>query len=46
MLEIGCNCVLGYNEQFDLERNNGIIIRAYGTACIISAVSLFVPSRR
>eukprot|EP00667_Euglena_gracilis_P001395 EG_transcript_1396 len=38
VLEIGCNCVLGYNEQFDLERNNGIIIRAYGTACIISAV--------
>ena len=39
VLELGCNCVLGYNEQFDLERNNGIIIRAYGTACIISMVS-------
>jgi uncharacterized protein YbjQ (UPF0145 family) len=36
---LGCNCVLGYAEQFDLERHNGIIIRGYGTACIISLVT-------
>eukprot|EP00759_Apiculatamorpha_spiralis_P029377 PhF_6_TR31531/c0_g2_i1/m.46485 len=38
VIELGCNCVLGYREQFDLEPDNGIIIRAVGTACIISAV--------
>eukprot|EP01059_Diplonema_ambulator_P010954 TRINITY_DN20961_c0_g1_i1.p1 TRINITY_DN20961_c0_g1~~TRINITY_DN20961_c0_g1_i1.p1 ORF type:complete len:1112 (+),score=343.57 TRINITY_DN20961_c0_g1_i1:92-3427(+) len=38
-IEHGCNCILGYQEQYDLEPQGGnIIIRAYGTCCQISKI--------
>eukprot|EP01064_Diplonema_japonicum_P012383 TRINITY_DN19864_c0_g1_i1.p1 TRINITY_DN19864_c0_g1~~TRINITY_DN19864_c0_g1_i1.p1 ORF type:complete len:1232 (+),score=296.07 TRINITY_DN19864_c0_g1_i1:69-3764(+) len=38
-IEHGCNCILGFKEQYDLEPSGGnIIIRAYGTCCQISKV--------
>lgn len=41
VLELQCNGVLGYEEKYDLEPN-GIIVRAYGTPCVISAVKFAV----
>lgn len=35
MLELGCNAVLAYQQDFDVEGDSGIVARAYGTACVI-----------
>ncbi|PRP78644.1 C2 calcium-dependent membrane targeting domain-containing protein, partial [Planoprotostelium fungivorum] len=32
-IEMGGNTVLGYNQYFDLEGENGIVARGYGTCC-------------
>ncbi|KEG10362.1 putative C2 domain protein [Trypanosoma grayi] len=37
VVEMQCNAVLGYVEVFDMEPN-GIIVRAYGTPCVLSSV--------
>ncbi|GET86926.1 hypothetical protein, conserved [Leishmania tarentolae] len=37
VVELQCNAVLGYVEEFDMEPN-GIIVRAYGTPCVVSRV--------
>nr|CAJ2469214.1 unnamed protein product [Leishmania braziliensis] len=37
VVELQCNAVLGYVEEFDMEPN-GIIVRAYGTPCVVSHV--------
>lgn len=37
VIGIRCNAVLGYREEFNLEPY-GIIVRAYGTPCVISTV--------
>ncbi|KAK7195175.1 C2 domain containing protein [Novymonas esmeraldas] len=37
VVELQCNAVLGYVEEFDMEQN-GIIVRAYGTPCVVSQV--------
>lgn len=37
VVELNCNAVLGYVEEFDME-DNGIIVRAYGTPCVVSAI--------
>ena len=37
VVELQCNAVLGYVEEFDIEPN-GIIVRAYGTPCVVSRV--------
>ncbi|KPI88650.1 hypothetical protein ABL78_2254 [Leptomonas seymouri] len=37
VVELQCNAVLGYVEEFDMEPN-GIIVRAYGTPCVVSKV--------
>ena len=31
-LELGANAVLGYRQNFDLEGDSGIVVRAIGTA--------------
>ncbi|CUI14138.1 Hypothetical protein, putative [Bodo saltans] len=43
VLELQCNCVLGYEERYDLEPN-GIIVRAYGTPCVVSSVKFSLHS--
>lgn len=35
VLELGCNAVLAYQQDFDVEGDSGIVARAYGTACVI-----------
>lgn len=35
MLDLGCNAVLAYQQDFDVEGDSGIVARAYGTACVI-----------
>ncbi|SCU66606.1 putative C2 domain protein [Trypanosoma equiperdum] len=42
VVEMQCNAVLGYVEEFDMEAN-GIIVRAYGTPCVLSAVKFVDP---
>ncbi|RNF15947.1 putative C2 domain protein [Trypanosoma conorhini] len=37
VVEVQCNAVLGYTEEFDMDAN-GIIVRGYGTPCVVSAV--------
>lgn len=37
VIGLQCNAVLGYAEQFDMEPY-GIIVRAYGTPCVVSTV--------
>eukprot|EP00761_Pharyngomonas_kirbyi_P012348 gb/GECH01012375.1/.p1 GENE.gb/GECH01012375.1/~~gb/GECH01012375.1/.p1 ORF type:complete len:1018 (+),score=197.21 gb/GECH01012375.1/:1-3054(+) len=50
-LDIGCNAILGYTEYFDLENDNGIVIRGFGTACALpeylapSPISSTQPNR-
>ncbi|EAN91723.1 hypothetical protein, conserved [Trypanosoma cruzi] len=44
VVEMQCNAVLGYVEKFDME-SNGIIVRAYGTPCVLSAIK-FVDRER
>jgi hypothetical protein len=38
VLELGCNCVLGYREYFDVDDTNGIVVRAFGTPCVMIQV--------
>ncbi|CCW61873.1 unnamed protein product [Phytomonas sp. EM1] len=38
VVEMRCNAVLGYVEEFDIELKD-IIVRAYGTPCVISATT-------
>eukprot|EP00796_Vickermania_ingenoplastis_P004291 gene4291-3107_t len=40
VIGLHCNAVLGYVEEFDMEPH-GIIVRAYGTPCIVSSVKNF-----
>lgn len=35
VLDLGCNAVLAYQQEFDVEGDSGIVARAYGTACVI-----------
>ncbi|CAM9100390.1 unnamed protein product, partial [Laminaria digitata] len=35
VLDLGCNAVLAYQQDFDVEGDSGIVARAYGTACVI-----------
>lgn len=35
VLNMGCNAVLAYQQDFDVEGDSGIVARAYGTACVI-----------
>lgn len=35
VLDLGCNAVLAYQQDFDMEGDSGIVARAYGTACVI-----------
>ncbi|CAM9214727.1 unnamed protein product, partial [Discosporangium mesarthrocarpum] len=35
VLDMGCNAVLGYQQDFDIEGDSGIVARAYGTACVV-----------
>lgn len=44
VVELQCNAVLGYVEEFDMEPN-GIIVRAYGTPCVLSAVKFVNQGR-
>ena len=37
-LELGANAVLGYRQNFDLEGDTGIVVRAIGTACSLKLV--------
>ncbi|RNF04541.1 putative C2 domain protein [Trypanosoma rangeli] len=37
VVEAQCNAVLGYVEEFDMDAN-GIVVRGYGTPCVVSAV--------
>eukprot|EP01117_Protostelium_nocturnum_P002984 TRINITY_DN13914_c0_g1_i1.p1 TRINITY_DN13914_c0_g1~~TRINITY_DN13914_c0_g1_i1.p1 ORF type:complete len:944 (-),score=372.42 TRINITY_DN13914_c0_g1_i1:155-2986(-) len=37
-LEMGGNAVLNYHQYFDLEGENGLVARGYGTCCFISSV--------
>jgi hypothetical protein len=39
VIEAGGNAVLGYSSHFDAEGDSGIVVRAYGTACILLKVS-------
>lgn len=32
--KLKCNCVLGYQQYFDVEGDSGIVGRAVGTACM------------
>jgi uncharacterized protein YbjQ (UPF0145 family) len=34
--ELGANAVVGFIEHFDFETRNGIVIRGYGTACVLA----------
>lgn len=44
VIGLRCNAVLGYAEQFDMEPY-GIIVRAYGTPCVVSTVkSIDLPT--
>ncbi|CCD19484.1 C2 domain [Trypanosoma vivax] len=43
-VEMHCNAVLGYVEEFDMEFN-GIIARAYGTPCVLSSVKFVDPDK-
>ena len=38
-LELGANAVLGYRQNFDLEGDTGIVVRAIGTACSLQLLS-------
>lgn len=38
VLELGCNAVLGYRENFDFDEANGIVVRATGTPCVLVQV--------
>ncbi len=35
VLELGANCVLGYQQFFDLEGEYGIVVRGIGTTALI-----------
>lgn len=37
-IELGANAVIGYQQQFDVEGDSGIVARGYGTACWIDTV--------
>nr|CCC95015.1 predicted C2 domain protein [Trypanosoma congolense IL3000] len=45
VVEMHCNAVLGYVEEFDME-SNGIIVRAYGTPCVLSVVTVVNPDKK
>ena len=44
VLQLHCNAVLGYDEQFDMEPS-GIIVRACGTPVVLSEVQLLAATR-
>ncbi|KAK7500427.1 hypothetical protein BaRGS_00008334 [Batillaria attramentaria] len=44
VLEMGGNAVLGYTQNFDLEGESGIVVRAIGTAVTIGRLPAIPPS--